>query len=1158
MLQAQHQQILAQHQQYAQAGLIPPQTNLLNPQQPQLQPPPPFITPYGQYSQPSTHRRVQSSIPPNHHSNSGGNNHQANASTSSSSGPSLGHNRRHSLALSEAKQAAAIAQAKRSNLSDTSSASPETPTSSTSDSKPNIPSFKFPSSPDKPADTSSTSSPVASPSRHGRSQSLQYQRSFTRNTSPQRSYQFPATNNTSASEQQQPQQQQQQDFSRSHQHNRSGSRNFDGNWRQSHQPQPSQDFLSAPFVPGHRSRGSYGNSVSSIQAYGMMNQPQFAPNGAPGNQQQRKSLFSPYLPQASLPALLAEGRLVSGILRVNKKNRSDAYVSTDGLLDADIFICGSKDRNRALEGDLVAVELLEVDEVWTSKKEKEEKKKRKDATINSVEDNRQPLSENGGLRRRGSLKQRPTQKKNDDVEVEGQSLLLVEEEALSDEVKPLYAGHVVAIIDRVPAQTFSGTLGLLRPSSQATKNKQDAERKDRGEGPSRPYQDKPKIVWFKPTDKRVPLIAIPTDQAPSDFVENHESYVDKIFTASIKRWPITSLHPFGTMGSLLGAAGDEDIEIEALLRDNNFPADIFSEQVLSSVPQSTSITEEDLGKRRNLNSEYVLGFAPKENLVEQAFHVTKIADDKVEIGIHVVDVSHYVEENSPLDHEARKRGTSVFLKQRTVNQFPDKFNEFVSFKAGRQSLALSVIFDIDPKTFIISDTWIGETIVTPSKIIPYSVGQSVLAKEESDVAVSQAEINYIHTLQAVSNKFRQQRLGLDEDDKAPVHALLNYVDDENVVVSSNIFEGTLIQQLFDEINIKVNTAVAQKLVATIGDKAFLRRHADPILQKIEAFTESVKNLNMEVDTATSATIQKSFLSTGDAGIRKGLEALLYKCMTRAKYFIAGKTDADNYGHYFFNVPVYTHFNAPLRRYADIVVHRQLKAIINGVPYDEDIEKLSTIADICNFKKDCAKNAQEQSIHLAVCQDIDKKTVATGQLVIDSIVIQVYESAFDVLIPEYGIEKRVHGDQLPLRKAEFDKATRLLELYWEGGIDSAMYVPDNEKNVKNAAAVTPVRRGRVRASSAASALAQESGGLESISKLSINKDKPSLDKSDAANYSETAGKVLAPYFENVIKREENGERVQEIRVLQHVPVLLSAELGNSIPCLTVRAVNPFTQ
>ena len=179
-------------------------------------------------------------------------------------------------------------------------------------------------------------------------------------------------------------------------------------------------------------------------------------------QQQRKTLFTPYLPQATLPALLGDGQLVAGILRVNKKNRSDAYVTTTDL-DADIFICGSKDRNRALEGDLVAVELLDVDEVWGQKREKEEKKKRKDnadprggsIAVNDATTQPETGSE-GGIRRRGSLRQRPTQKKNDDVEVEGQSLLLMEEEEINDELKPLYAGHIVAVIERVAGQMFSG------------------------------------------------------------------------------------------------------------------------------------------------------------------------------------------------------------------------------------------------------------------------------------------------------------------------------------------------------------------------------------------------------------------------------------------------------------------------------------------------------------------------------------------------------------------------------------------------------------------------------------------------------------------------------------------------------------------------------
>ena len=129
------------------------------------------------------------------------------------------------------------------------------------------------------------------------------------------------------------------------------------------------------------------------------------------NQPQRKSLFAPYLPQASLPPLLAAGKLVVGILRVNKRNRSDAYVATE-VLDADIYICGSKDRNRALEGDIVAVELLDVDEVWGTKKEKEEKKRKKE--------------ENSAYEKSGAG--RKDDKKKDDVEVEGQGLMLFEDE----------------------------------------------------------------------------------------------------------------------------------------------------------------------------------------------------------------------------------------------------------------------------------------------------------------------------------------------------------------------------------------------------------------------------------------------------------------------------------------------------------------------------------------------------------------------------------------------------------------------------------------------------------------------------------------------------------------------------------------------------------
>lgn len=430
-----------------------------------------------------------------------------------------GHTRRHSLALADAKKAAELAEQKRK----TSGFQFPLPSAGASgDNREASPSRANSSSTDQ-------ATPSARGRGHGRSQSMAVGRGGGLAPRGGGNFQFPGPqtgdSNVGQSGQsdfqrrgsghgrsasrnfdsnwRQPQQQPAQDAQ---------TQNM-GNFNMN------QTANAPPFQPGHRSRGSVNQSMGSIgnfqyqpqlQAQAQLmqlqqgfvpqmfgNQPlnqlslqqiahlqalqaaqipgqnmgglgtsQHAPNhmGMQQQQQQRKTLFTPYLPQATLPNLLANGQLVAGILRVNKKNRSDAYVTTTDL-DADIFICGSKDRNRALEGDLVAVELLDVDEVWGQKREKEEKKKRKDnadprgGSIAVNDATTQPESSQAGepgVRRRGSLRQRPTQKKNDDVEVEGQSLLLMEEEEINDEQKPLYAGHIVAVIERVAGQMFSG------------------------------------------------------------------------------------------------------------------------------------------------------------------------------------------------------------------------------------------------------------------------------------------------------------------------------------------------------------------------------------------------------------------------------------------------------------------------------------------------------------------------------------------------------------------------------------------------------------------------------------------------------------------------------------------------------------------------------
>jgi protein SSD1 len=284
----------------------------------------------------------------------------------------------------------------------------------------------------------------------------------------------------------------------------------------------------------------------------------------------------------------------------------------------------------------------------------------------------------------------------------------------------------------------------LRPSSQATKEKQEAERAAR-EGPHSRYQDRPaerpKIVWFKPTDKRVPLIAIPTEQAPKDFVERHQEYANKIFVACIKRWPITSLHPFGTLVETLGEMGDLKVETDALLRDNNFGPDEFSEAVVRATGfDEWSVTndgEDALKDRRDFRDAPVLTFSAKgASETENAVHIRELPDGSTEIAVHVADVSHFVKAGSLVDREARKRGTAVYLTNRTVPLLPSKLStDILCLKPDEERYTVSVVFKVGANGKIDeNETWVGKSVIKSTGLLAWEDLDAVVHKRESSLS----------------------------------------------------------------------------------------------------------------------------------------------------------------------------------------------------------------------------------------------------------------------------------------------------------------------------------------------------------------------------------------------------------------------------------------
>lgn len=749
------------------------------------------------------------------------------------------------------------------------------------------------------------------------------------------------------------------------------------------------------------------------------------------------------------------------------------------------------------------------------------------------------------------------------------------------------------------------TLGLLRPSSQATKEKQEAERQAREGTNSRPQhsernQEKPKIVWFKPTDKRVPLIAIPTEQAPRDFVENHQSYANKIFVACIKRWPITSLHPFGTLVEQLGEMGDVEIETDAVLRDNNFGPDDFADAVTRSVGLDNwtiaSEEAESLAARRAFKEESLFTVIPKDGgKSDVAYHVKKLDGNDIEIGVHVADVSHFVKPNSLVDREARKRGTGVNLINRTVPLLPSKLTDDVlSLESGNERLAISVVFRVDGETGVIKDeeTWIGKSVVTSSKNITFDeVDEALLAP--------QTALEDVVLLRDITTKFRKSRYGFANGEIYPL-SLLSHIDDEAVPVRENIFTFTPSQEIVEELQIKVNHAIANKLIEALPEKALLRRHADPNKRRITTFADRMNKLGLGIDITDSSSLHKSIFAQSDEYKRKALQTLLIKTMQRGKYIVASKMPVEGYNHFANNLPRYTHFTNPTRRYVDIVVHRQLSSVISAgaTEFSEDVESLAKMADQCNVKKDSAKNAQEQSIHFQLCRAVDQVRLENGgELIREAIVLNVYESAFDVLIPEYGFEKRVHCDQLPLKKAEFDKGKRILELYWEKGVQSNVYIPEDERP-KGVAAMRAANAQAAAAQAAAAAkAAQEQEELQrkmmEVSTLSINdvdalfeeeddQEQPSAEEKTQPAAAAPATQEVAPQPSKAVSsqvtkqgflldslhsmliiisqgaslrqkyghmftlREAKGDYIQEVREMTMVPVFLKTDLSKSPP------------
>ena len=410
----------------------------------------------------------------------------------------------------------------------------------------------------------------------------------------------------------------------------------------------------------------------------------------------------------------------------------------------------------------------------------------------------------------------------------------------------------------------------------------------------------------------------------------------------VDRWDRGEVYPFGHLVDVLGAPGENETEMHAILAEFNLPYRFPSEVENAADGISEAITPEEIKGRKDFRDVLTFTIDPADAKdFDDALSFRKLTNGNYEVGVHIADVSHYVSPGSAVDKEARERGTSVYLVDRTVPMLPEKLcNKLCSLRPHEDKLTFSMVAEIDPKGNI-KNRWIGRTIINSDYRFDYGQAQSIIeAGEPTKSAENVGEaILILNGLAAIfkRKRFEAGAVNFDRPEmKVEVDAQGRPTDVHQVFSKEANW-------LIEEFMLLANRTVAE-FVATGGQmngvaskkaKTFVYRvHDYPNAEKLESLRSFARGFGYKIEGALDGAGAAKALN-GLMESAKGkpeymaFEDIALRCMAKACY------STDNIGHYGLAFPFYTHFTSPIRRYPDLMVHRLLSLYLkNGKSADQ--------------------------------------------------------------------------------------------------------------------------------------------------------------------------------------------------------------------------------
>ncbi len=432
-------------------------------------------------------------------------------------------------------------------------------------------------------------------------------------------------------------------------------------------------------------------------------------------------------------------------------------------------------------------------------------------------------------------------------------------------------------------------------------------------------------------------------------------------------WPERMNNPVGRVIKRLGRPGDNNVEMQSILAEYDFPLD-FPEEAEKEAAQIKLPEEKDYEGRKDFRNITTFTIDPADAKdYDDALSFRKMKNGNIEVGVHIADVSHYVKPGTAIDREAYERGTSVYLVDRTIPMLPEKLcNGVCSLRPHEDKLCFSVVMEMTEEA-VVKKVWMGKSVINSDRRYSYEEAQEII---DSNTVVKGEEVtgNAILELHKLATILREERYkeGAINFESQEVKF---YLDENAKPIGVYIKESKEANWLIEEFMLLANKKVAEHVGMTRKKgskeekpspaKTFVYRvHDEPNPEKLNTFVEFVAKLGYKIKVGSRQALAHSYNSLFETIAGRGEEYMIdniaIRTMSKAYY------STENIGHYGLGFSFYTHFTSPIRRYPDLMVHRLLGRYLHGGA-SVSAEEYEEYCKHCSVMEKRAADAERASV-----------------------------------------------------------------------------------------------------------------------------------------------------------------------------------------------------